>query len=385
MMSLKQLNITIPRWIQVVGLPVIILFLWFTASLITQVLFIFASAAILSLILDPLVRQLERARIPRFIGVFVVYLTLIAIVVFLLILLIPPTISQLQDLVNNLPGYTDTVTDQVNTWISRLEGLNLPINVSEEARKLTDRLEGGLLGLGSLLLEYSINFVSALTQIFIVLIISIYMLIDSKRIGRFIRNFFPGDQQADADEFVRRSQSAVTHWVRGQALLSMLIGISSGIGIWFLGVIGVWPEGAQYSVFFGAWAGVTEFIPYLGPIMGAIPPVIVAMFASPWAALAVVLVFVFIQQVEGHILVPNIMGSVVGVHPLVVIFATLAAAEVMGIPGMFLALPLVALTREVVAFFKPRITLEKWQKAGESDSKNDIVTLVEGEKPSGNE
>ncbi|MFA5809419.1 MAG: hypothetical protein WC935_03645, partial [Thermoleophilia bacterium] len=62
-----------------------------------------------------------------------------------------------------------------------------------------------------------------------------------------------------------------------------------------------------------------------------------------------------------------------------------AAAEVMGIPGMFLALPLVALTREVVAFFKPRITLEKWQKAGESESKNDIVTLVEGERPSGNE
>ena len=384
-MSLKQLNVTIPRWIQVVGLPVIILFLWFTASLITQVLFIFASAAILSLLLDPLIRQLERARIPRFIGVFVVFLTLIAIIVLLLILLIPLAISQLQDLVNNMPGYTDTVKDQVNNWISRLEGLNLPINVSEEARKLTDRFEGGLVNLGSLLLEYSINFVSALTQLVMVLIISIYMLIDSKRIGRFIRNFFPGDQQEDADEFVQRSQSAVTHWVRGQALLCLLIGTSSGIGIWFLGVIGVWPEGAQYSVFFGAWAGVTEFIPYLGPIMGAIPPVIVAMFASPWAALAVVLVFVFIQQVEGHILVPNIMGSVVGVHPLVVIFATLAGAEVMGIPGMFLALPLVALIREVVAFFKPRISLEKWQVTDETESKNEIVTQVEGERPSGNE
>lgn len=385
MMSLKQLNITIPRWIQVVGLPVIILFLWFTASLITQVLFIFASAAILSLIIDPLVKQLERARIPRFIGVFIVYLTLIAIIVLLLILLIPPTISQLQNLVDNLPGYTDTVKEQVNNWISSLEGLNLPINVSEEARKFTDRFEGALLDLGSLLLEYSINFVSALTQIVMVLIISIYMLIDSKRIGRFIRSFFPGDQQQDADEFVRRSQSAVTHWVRGQALLCMLIGISSGMGIWFLGVIGVWPEGAQYSVFFGAWAGVTEFIPYLGPILGAIPPVVVAMFASPWAALAVVLVFVFIQQVEGHILVPNIMGSVVGVHPLVVIFATLAAAEVMGIPGMFLALPLVALTREVVAFFRPRITLEKWQITGKPGTEDDIATFIEGEKPSGSE
>jgi predicted PurR-regulated permease PerM len=193
------------------------------------------------------------------------------------------------------------------------------------------------------------------------IVITIYMLLDAKRIGRVVRRFFPPDHQDEADEFVQRSERAVTHWVRAQALLSLLIGISSGLGIWFLGAIGVWPQGAQYSVFFGAWAGLMEFIPYIGPILAAVPPVFLAFFTSPWISLAVILVFVFIQQVEGHVLVPNIMGQAVGVHPLVVIFAVLAGANMFGIPGMLLALPIVALGRELISFFKPRISLEKWQ------------------------
>jgi predicted PurR-regulated permease PerM len=104
-----------------------------------------------------------------------------------------------------------------------------------------------------------------------------------------------------------------------------------------------------------------EFIPYIGPILAAVPPVVLAFFTSPWISLAVILVFVFIQQVEGHVLVPNIMGQAVGVHPLVVIFAVLAGANMFGIPGMLLALPIVALARELLSFFKPRISLEKWQ------------------------
>lgn len=381
------MNITIPKWMQVTALPVLLILLWFAASLITQVLFIFIAAALLAMILNPVVKQLEKIRIPRYVAVFVVYLFFLALIVLFFILIIPPVVNQLQNLVDNLPGYTDTVREQVNSWISSLEGLNLPIDVSSETQKLTDRLETALLDLGSILVAYSVNIVSAITQLFVIIVISIYMLIDSRRISGFIKGFFPHNQQHEAEEFVRRSQSAVTQWVRGQVLLSLLIGLSTGIGIWFLGLIGVWPEGAQYAVFFGAWASLTEFIPYLGPILGALPAVITAMFASPWAALAVIIVFVFIQQVEGHILVPNVMGSVVGVHPLVVIFATLAGAELMGIPGMLIALPLVALSREVISFFRPRISLEKWQQQGADpiDSQAVREVLGEGEKQPGNE
>lgn len=355
------MKIKIPKWAQMVGLPVILLLAWFTVSLFAQAIFIFATAGVIALIIDPLVRRLEWLRIPRFIGVFVVYLSLLAIIILFFILVIPPAISQLMELVDNLPSYTQTIRDQFDSWKSSLEQLNLPMDVSGEAEKIIDRFQSAIVDLSSLLVQYSINAVNMFTQFFIVIVISIYMLLDSKRIGRFVRGLFPGDQQADADEFVHRAHTAVTHWVQAQALLSFLIGVSVGVGVWFLGVIGVWPEGGQYAIFFGAWAALTEFIPYVGPILGAGPPVATALFASPWAALAVVVLFIFIQQVEGHILVPNIMGQVLGIHPLVVIFAVLAGAELRGIAGMLLTLPLLALAREVVMFFKPRISLEKFR------------------------
>lgn len=354
------MQIKIPRWAQIVGLPVIIILIWLSASLFAQAIFIFAAAGVIALILDPLVRKLEWLRIPRYIGVFLVYLSLLALIVLFFVLLIPPVITQLTELVNNLPGYTESIREQLDSWRSSLERLNLPIDLGEELDKIVDRFQGAIIDIGSLAVQYSINVVSLVTEFFIVIVISIYMLLDSRRIGRFVRSFFPGDQQDDANQFVLLTRQSVAHWVQAQALLSLLVGLSTGLGIWFLGLVGVWPEGSQYSVFFGVWAAVTEFIPYVGPILGAVPPVATAAFASPWAVLAVILVFVFVQQVEGHILVPNIMGQVLGIHPLVVIFAVLAGAELRGIAGMLLTLPLLALAREVVVFFRPRISLEKF-------------------------
>jgi len=357
----NMMTIRIPRWVQMVGLPILVLLIWFIASALIQVLFIFAAATVLSLMINPLVKRLEWLKIPRYISVLIVFLSLLAIIVTFFIVIIPPTISQLQELVNNVPDYTETIRETVNSWKSNLESLNLPFDVNTQTDNVVNRIETAAVDFGSLLLAYSINFVNAVTTAFLMVVITIYMLLDAKRIGRNVRRFFPADRQADADEFILRSERAVTHWVRAQALLSLLVGISSGLGIWLLGAVGIWPQGAQYSVFFGAWAALTEFIPYIGPILGAAPPVILAFFYSPWVSLAVVIVFVFIQQVEGHILVPNIMGQAVGVHPLVVIFAVLAGANIFGIAGMLLALPMVALGRELITFFKPRISLEKWQ------------------------
>ncbi len=358
-----RLNIEIPRWVQMVGLPVLALFVWFIASALIQVLFIFATATIIALMINPLVKKLERFRIPRYISVFLVFLSLLALIVVFFIIIIPPTINQLQELVANLPDYTETIREHIRGWKSSLESLNLPFDVGAEIDRIIDRAETAAVDLGSLLLAYSINFVGTMTTVFLMVVITIYMLLDARRIGRFVRKLFPADSQDDAQEFIERSERAVTHWVRAQALLSLLIGISSGLGIWLLGAVGIWPEGAQYAFFFGAWAGLMEFIPYIGPILAAGPPVILALFSSPWIALAVILVYVFIQQVEGHILVPNVMGQAVGVHPLVVIFAVLAGANVYGIPGMLLALPLVALGRELMSFFRPRVSLEKWNPA----------------------
>jgi predicted PurR-regulated permease PerM len=106
-----------------------------------------------------------------------------------------------------------------------------------------------------------------------------------------------------------------------------------------------------------------EAIPYLGPVLAAVPPAVVAIFDSPLAALWVIITFILIQEIEGHVLVPVIMGSRFRVHPLVVIFAVLAGGEIHGITGMLIAIPLIPLIRETVDFVRPRLRFESWGAA----------------------
>src|SRR5881409_4124004 len=105
-----------------------------------------------------------------------------------------------------------------------------------------------------------------------------------------------------------------------------------------------------------------ELIPYLGPWLGAIPPIIYALVVHPLSAIWVALLFLGIHQIEGHVLVPNVMGSALRLHPLLVIFGLLSGAELYGLPGIFVALPLLAVIRAMWEFFGERIELEPWRE-----------------------
>ena len=139
--------------------------------------------------------------------------------------------------------------------------------------------------------------------------------------------------------------------------MSLIIGTSAGIVLWVYGVTGLFPLGATFAVAFAAWVFVMEFVPYVGPILGAVPPTLLALFTSPIAALWVVVAFIAIHQLEGHIVVPNIMGSAVGVHPLVVIFGLLIGEELAGIVGVLIAIPMVVIVKEAVTFGIERLGL----------------------------
>ena len=130
--------------------------------------------------------------------------------------------------------------------------------------------------------------------------------------------------------------------------------------MWVLGTVGLVPGADKYAVLFGAWVAVTELIPYLGPWLGAIPPIIYALVVHPVSAIWVALLFLGIHQIEGHIVVPNVMGSALRLHPLLVIFGLLAGGEIYGLPGILVALPLLAVMRALWEFFGERVQFESW-------------------------
>jgi predicted PurR-regulated permease PerM len=138
------------------------------------------------------------------------------------------------------------------------------------------------------------------------------------------------------------------------------MGISAGIALWIFGAVGIFPDGKRYALFFGAFYGLMEFVPYLGPVLGAVPPVLVAAFTDPLTAVWVVVLFVALQQLEGHVVAPQVFGHSLRINPLLVIFALLVGAELYGILGAFIALPIAAVVRETVVYLRRHLVLEPW-------------------------
>jgi predicted PurR-regulated permease PerM len=160
-------------------------------------------------------------------------------------------------------------------------------------------------------------------------------------------------------------ENALASYVRGQLLVSVTIGASAGVGLWLLGTLGWAPGADKYAVLFGAWVAFTELIPYLGPWLGAIPPIVYALIVDPVSAIWIALLFLAIHQIEGHIVVPKFMGSALRLHPLLVIFGLLAGGEIYGLPGIFVALPLLAGFRALWEFFRERFAFQSWQEDGQ--------------------
>ncbi len=365
----------VPRWIQLVGLPVTLIVAWSVAGAVRHVVFLFLVAGLIALLLNPIVRGLGRAWIPRGFAVALVYLSFAALVVTAGIALSTVVVDQTKSAANRVDTYftdehgrppvTDAErdVDRLQGWLNRnhLERINIrkpaldflhnagSKDVSRYASKAIKWAEGA-----------AISVVSLLFSTVLIIVISIYMLLDMQRFARLVDRRFP--PRPGSRPLMWRVEHALVAYVKGQLLLSAIIGTSAGIGIWLLGITGLLPGGDTYAVLFGLFVAGTELIPYLGPWLGALPPFFYALAVHPVAAIWVAALFLFIHQVEGHVVVPNVMGSALRLHPLLVIFGLLAGGEIYGLPGIFVALPLLAVARAVWEFFSDRIELEPWEE-----------------------
>ena len=196
-----------------------------------------------------------------------------------------------------------------------------------------------------------------LFNLVLIIVIAIYMLLDMPRLESTINRRFP---PGTGHPLTRRIERALAGYVRGQLVLSTVIGLSAGIGMWVLGTTGLVPGADRCALLFGVWTAAIEVIPYVGPWLASVPPLAYALVVHPISAIWVAILFVFIYQVEGHVVVPNVMASALRLHPLLVIFGLLAGGELYGIAGVLLALPTMAAVRAIWEFFGERVQLEPW-------------------------
>jgi putative heme transporter len=199
----------------------------------------------------------------------------------------------------------------------------------------------------------------------LVFVLSVYMLLYGERIGALARRVMPDGDGTRADDYPSLVQRAVSRYVGGQLLFSLVMGTSTGLALYLFGETGIFPDGSKYAIAFAVFYGVMELVPYIGPILGALPPVLVALFTNPITALWVALLFVALQQLEGHVVAPQIFGHTLRINPLLVIFALLLGLQLYGIVGALVALPILSIIRETVVYLSRHVTFEPWDRSRE--------------------
>jgi predicted PurR-regulated permease PerM len=369
-------RIEVPRWVQMVMLPLLLLLAWVVAGAVRHVVFLFLVALLIALLLNPLVRGLGKAWIPRGLAVALVYLAFAAVVALAILALATVVVQQTRHASNRVDNYFTVAsgrplrtgaqqdlasfqhwlnTHHLNRVKVQKQGQKFLDNVgTKDVEKYTTKALNWAEGAG-------LAAASLLFSVVLVIVVSIYMLLDMHRLTEAVNRRFPPRGEGG---LILRMERAVASYVKGQLLLSLIIGVSAGVGLWILGLVGLMPNGGRYALLFGAWAGVTELIPYVGPWLGATPPVLYALVQHPLSALWVALLFLGIQQLEGHLVVPKVMGHSLRLHPLLVIFGLLAGGEIYGFPGILVSLPLLAAARAAWEFFAERVELAPWPEGG---------------------
>ncbi len=323
-----------PSQVALAGLTLLAVFgaVLLVLRLIDLLILVFV-ALVIAATLRPMVSFLQRRRIPKALALALIYLGILGVIAGLFVLVIPALVDQGGALVRSLPKlYTDLVVSLENNPIEAIRTLpqRLPTGdqLDSQLQAVSSSVLSGALGI-------SISVLAFLTQMVSIIVLSIYLTLDQSRLERFWLSLAPTSRRPELLSIWREIETRLGGYVRGELLLMTSIGVLSSLGYLVMGL--------PYPLALGVLAGLLEFVPMVGPTLGAIPAVIVALSISPQAALLVVVYTIVIQMAENHILVPRLMGRSVGVSPIMVILAVFAFTSLLGITGAFLAIPLAAI------------------------------------------
>lgn len=294
---------------------------------IRSVLLILFVALILASAFDPWVDWLQKNKIPRSLALLLIYLTVLLILGGAVYLIIPPIAVEVNQLSKDFPSYWEKIESSFQNLQDYSESHALSKNIQDSLSSLQANIGTAAGGVFSTVF----SLFGGIVSFFIIMVVTFYMTVEEQGLKRFLRSVLPVKYQPYVTHLVNRMQEKIGLWLRGQLVLSVIIFLLCWIGLTVLGV--------KYALILALFAGVTELIPYLGPILGAVPAVFIAFTQSPTLALWVIGLYFVIQQAENHLIVPKVMQKAVGLNPIVVIAVILIGAKLAGVVGALLAVP----------------------------------------------
>lgn len=315
---------------RIVSVPII----FYVLYLIRDILAIMFVVFIIVAALNPIIARMQR-KMPRILAVTLIYFGLFIVVIGVSTALFQPLAVQVSYLAEIIP-------DKVNAVMPYFEQLKNGNELVKDISTNLQQFSGTITTFSGNIIDTTFGIFGGIFTVFTILVLTFYLLLEEAAAKQFLDNILVGKQKAKIIGVFHKIAEKMGAWVRGQLVLMIIIGVLDLIVLLILGV--------QSPLPLALWGGIMEVIPYLGPILGAVPAVVVALVTgSPLQALLVaVLLIVVIQQLEGQFLVPKVMQKAVGLSPVIVILALLVGGKLLGILGALLAIPIAAVIAVLV-------------------------------------
>ncbi len=326
---------------------VLVLLLFYVLYQLRDPVLVVLTSVVIAAAIDPVAKRFAKYKVPRIPAVLLVYVAFLAILAALFSLFLPPLLNETAGFLSSLPQYIETVSawDPLQNSAFFRDGVltdELSVfsikEVIADLKEVASGLKGGFLSVLAGIFGGVFSFV-------LIIVLSFYLAVQENGVREFLRLITPIRHRSYIDDLWRRSQYKIGLWTQGQLLLIILIGVLTYLGLTILGV--------PYALLLAIVAGVLELIPIFGPVIAAIPAVLLALaggisFADPGvtSAAAVILFYVLIQQFENHLIYPLVVRKVVGVPPILVIIALIIGWELAGFLGIILAVPFAAALME---------------------------------------
>ena len=364
----QRISISISNLLLIISSFLLLIILWQVRSLIVLLMI----AVILAASISPLVNLTERIRLPRWLGVVIVYLTLISGLISVVLIIGPPVFEQIERLLRELPLFSESISDNFGNFVSFLIQ-NPPdwINQLFDPKSVTSWVITS--SQQFLLRSYSLTkgLLGGLVSLILALFISGYMVSDSKTLITSIVKLFPQPWDKRLESQVIPIAQRMGGYIRGRIIVSAILGVATTTGLGFLGL-------QDFSLGLGAIASVTNLIPFIGPILGAVPALIVAIAKGGWLFLWVIILYYIIQNVETYILDPLLVGSSVGVHPLYQLLSVLVGVQLLGIIGALIFPPWFAGGAALVEnlYLKPKLEAENIQSIIRNNGDNNLPPVM---------
>lgn len=317
------------------ALLVVLTFILF--YLLSNVLIVLLFAIVIASAVSPFVSWMEKHRIPRLVGVLLLYLMVVAIVVVLSSLIIPSISND----ISNLNTYLPKVTQQLSTSLDKVQtGSSQYFDFIGELQNILEVVTGYLQQFSQSALNLMVGAFGGLISFIAVIVISFYLAVQKDGIQNFLESVVPERFEGYIINLWRRVEHKLGLWLQGQLLLSLVVGLLVYVGLSLLGV--------KFALLFAILSMAFEIIPVAGPVLAAIPTIFVALLQQPMLALWVLIMFIAIQQLESHVLTPLMLGKATGMNPIVVILAILIGSQLAGIVGALIGVPVATIIVEIV-------------------------------------